>query len=98
MLQMKHLVIKNILDQKLRNVRSIERTADDDSFMYAIMMAQNALCAPATPAEDGLDKFAFEIASIQPAKQLVEIKDFTLSSRQMLSPRDRLASSEARTT
>ena len=64
-MNVKHLVIKHIFHNKLRNGRVVQTAAYYDRGVNVIVMAKDTFCRSGTPGEDRALKGPFEISLIK---------------------------------
>ena len=75
MLQMEHLVVEDKFDQLFRNLRIVEGSTDDDRIVHIIVMAEDTLRSPLTPAKIRLGKRVSKIAAVETPEDLIQVID-----------------------
>src|SRR6266581_6940892 len=85
MFDVKHLVIKNVFNKPLRNVRRDKCLADRDRVIDSIMVTQNAACPSLRPGNRWRRNLAVKVPPVQARKHPVEIVFASLRRRQPLS-------------
>ena len=73
MLDVKHLVIQDVLDHEARDGRVVERAADDDRLVDVVVVAQQPPRFALAPGKQRTIELAAEVAGIQFGKQLRQI-------------------------
>jgi hypothetical protein len=72
-LEVKHLVVKEVLDGAARGVRTVEDAADDDGVVGCVVVAQHAAGVVGAPCESGATEEAMEEAGVKGLEDLVKI-------------------------
>ena len=80
-----HLVIHDERYQIFRNLRIIERAADDDCLVDIIVMTEDSFGPAGAPAESRFGQLIVKILAIEPGKELVKIVGESVGSGEALS-------------
>lgn len=86
MLQMQHLVIKQVFDRASRSIGPVEDPADDDGVMGGVVVAKHAPGMMSAPGEYRLSEQAVEEARIQRIEDLVEIEVMSDGGQDAFAP------------
>src|SRR4029453_5708929 len=86
MLDMQHLVKKDVFDKPLGHLFRIKSLADSYAVVDVIMMTQDATRTALRPCHRGFADAAAKKLPIQFSEHAIEIVDFTLCRRDLLSP------------
>jgi len=78
MLDMKHFVIENKLDEPFRYFKRIKCFANRNSLVDAIMVAQNIASAALGPGESGLRYLPVKIATVKLREHLIQVISFSV--------------------
>src|SRR5258706_640498 len=82
MLEVQHLVVEHIFNQKLRHLRNVQRPADDYCIVYVIVVPEDTFRAPLAPTERRLWKLIVEIAAIEGCEQMIAIVETACRTRE----------------
>lgn len=85
MLDVQHLVIKDVLNKPLRHIGRIECLADRDAVVNVVVVPEDAFRATLRPGNRWLGYRAVKILSIQPGKHSIKVINLTLRGRDHLS-------------
>jgi sporulation protein YlmC with PRC-barrel domain len=71
--EVKHLMVKEILDSTARSVGAIEHTADDNGVVSGVVVAQHSAGVVRRPGKRGTTEKAVKEASVERLEDLVEM-------------------------
>jgi hypothetical protein len=72
-LEVKHLVVEEVLDRAARGVGAVEDAADDDGVVGGVVMAEHAAGVMGAPGESGAAEEAVEETGVEGLEDFVEI-------------------------
>jgi hypothetical protein len=72
-LEVKHLVVEEILDSAAGGVGAVEDAADDDGVVSCVVVAEHAAGVVGAPSERGATEEAVEEAGVKGFEDFVEI-------------------------
>ena len=85
MLEVKHLVVEEVLDCAARGVGAIEDAGDDDGVVRGVVVAEHAACCVGGPGEGWTAEESVEETGVEGLEDLVEIVVVALSGGDALA-------------